>query len=102
MRALRITQYSSLMIAMSLTPEQQQALDELFAQVPGASRPTHEAPDILKTWLGVSGSELKAKLFTLLDRKNDFERQLLDLAESNPFDSAFGFLAAASLGFYSA
>jgi len=87
---------------MTLTSEQQQALDELFAQVPGASHPTDEAPDLLKTWLGVSGSELKAKLFTLLDRKNDFERQLLDLAESNPFDSAFGFLAAASMAFYSA
>jgi hypothetical protein len=81
---------------MTLSLEQQHVLDALFAHVP------RETTDPLQTWLGVSGTELKAKLLTLFDQKNEFERSLLDLVESNPLDSAVTFLAAASAAFYAA
>ncbi len=83
---------------MTLTPEQQQALDQLFAQVP---KPEQQ-PDALKTWLGISGKELKTKLLNLFDKKNEFEQHLLDLIESNPLDSALSFLTIASAAFYAA
>lgn len=86
---------------MTLTPEQQAALDQLFAQVPAQPRPA-ETPDALKTWFGVSGSELKAKLLTLFDQKNKVESKLLDLVEANPLDAAVTFIAAASYAFYTA
>ncbi len=43
-----------------------------------------------------------AKLATWLDQKDGLERRLLDQVEGNPLDSAFAFLAAASIGFYAA
>ncbi len=87
---------------MTLTSEQQRALDELFAHVPQLANGNGAAPrpDFLQTWFGVSGSELKAHLLTLFDKKNDFESQLLDLVEQNPLDAAVTFLAAASYAFY--
>ncbi len=87
---------------MTLTPEQQQALDELFAYVPQRANGDRAAPqpDFLQTWFGVSGSELKAQLLALFDQKNEFESRLLDLVESNPLDAAVAFLAAASYAFY--
>jgi hypothetical protein len=96
-----ITHHSSLTTPMTLTPEQQQALDQLLAHVPPAPRHT-EAPDALKTWLGISGTDLKAELLKLFDKKNEFEQRLLDQVESHPLDSAVAFLAAASAGFYAA
>jgi hypothetical protein len=84
---------------MTLTLEQQHALDELMARVPQASD-GDAPPDFLKTWLGVSGGELKAKLATLLAAKDGVERRLLDWTENHPLDSATEFLAAASLAFY--
>ncbi len=89
---------------MTLTPEQQQALDELFTHVrqPEGGNGAAPQPDFLQTWFGVSGSELKAKVQALFDKKNDFESRLLDLVESNPLDSAVTFLAAASAAFYEA
>jgi hypothetical protein len=88
--------------AMTLTPEQQQALDELFARVPqppnGQGAPVQA--DFLQTWFGVSGSELKAKLLTLFDKKDAFESRLLDSVELNPLDAAVTFLAGASYAFY--
>ncbi len=89
---------------MTLTLEQQQALDELFAHVPQPANGNGAAPqpDFLQTWLGLSGSELKAKLLALFDKKNDFESRLLDLVESNPLDAAVTILAAASYAFYTA
>ena len=87
---------------MTLTAEQQQALDELFAQVPQPAQraATTPPPDFLQTWFGVSGSELKAKLMTLFDRKDAFESRLLDMVEHNPLDAAVTFLAGASYAFY--
>ena len=87
---------------MTLNPEQQQALDELFAYVPRQVNGNGAAPqaDFLQTWFGMSGGELKAKLQTLFDQKNGFESRLLDLVEHNPLDAAVTFLAAASYAFY--
>ncbi|GEM_PF-2840233 len=87
---------------MTLTLEQQQALDELFIHVPLPSNGNGAAaqPDFLQTWFGISGSDLKAKLLTLFDRKNEFESRLLDMVESNPLDAAVTFLAGASYAFY--
>src|SRR5262245_54225171 len=87
---------------MILTPEQQQALDELFAAMPqpsnGQSAPGSADP--LQTWFGISGSDLVAKLRTLFTRKDEFESRLLDLVEHNPLDAAVTFLAASSYAFY--
>jgi len=87
---------------MTLTSEQEQALDELFANVPGQAAGNGAAaqPDFLQTWFGVSGRELKAQLLALFDKKNEFESRLLDLVESNPLDAAVTFLAGASYAFY--
>ncbi|MFN8598235.1 MAG: potassium channel family protein [Anaerolineae bacterium] len=89
---------------MSLTPEQQQALDELLSQVP---KPTNgngasSTGDWLQTWLGLSGGDLKAQLLKLFDKKNEFEQRLLDQVEVNPLDAAVTFLAASSAAFYAA
>jgi hypothetical protein len=86
---------------MTLTPEQQAALDQLFARIPAESQRA-KAPDTLKTWLGISGADLKAELLQLFDRKNEFEQRLLDQVERHPLDSAVAFLAAAAAGFYAA
>jgi hypothetical protein len=87
---------------MTLNPEQQQALDALFVYVPPSSTGSGATvqPDFLQTWFGVSGSDLKTKLLTLFDKKNEFETRLLDLVESNPLDAAVTFLAGASYAFY--
>jgi hypothetical protein len=87
---------------MTLTSEQQQALDELFVHVPPSSSGIGAAaqPDFLQTWFGVSGSELKARLMTLIDQKDAFESRLLDMVEHNPLDAAMSFLAGASYAFY--
>jgi len=87
---------------MTLTPEQQQALDILFAHVPQPSngQSAQAQADFLQTWFGVSGSELKAKLQALFDKKDEFESRLLDLVEHNPLDAAVTFLAGASYAFY--
>jgi hypothetical protein len=87
---------------MTLTSEQQQALDVLFAYVPRQANGNgaDPQPDFLQTWFGVSGSELKAQLMALFDKKDAFESRLLDLVEHNPLDAAVTFLSAASYAFY--
>jgi hypothetical protein len=89
---------------MTLTPEQHQALNELFAHVPKPENGNGTSPsaDWLQTWFGVSGADLKAQLQGWLGKKDIFEQQLLDVAKRNPLDSAFGFLLAASAAFYAA
>lgn len=86
---------------MALTPEQQRALDELMKRVPSNGN-AGDAPDLLKTWLGVSGDDLKAKLAALLREKDRAEHALIARVEQNPFDSALAFLAVASAAFYAA
>lgn len=87
---------------MTLTPEQQQALDDLFAYMPQPSNGQGASvqPDFLQTWFGVSGSDLVAKLRALFDKKDAVESRLLDLVEHNPLDAAVTFLAGASYAFY--
>lgn len=89
---------------MTLTPEQQQALNSLFGDVPGQTNGTGVAPqpDFLQTWFGISGSALKDQLQNLLRKKDAAEQQLVDFAKRNPLDSAFGFLFASSMAFYAA
>ena len=91
---------------MTLTPEQQASprstLRPSASTTARISSVTAAAPDFLQTWFGISGSELKAKLLTLFDKKNEFESRLLDLVEHNPLDAAVTFLAGASYAFYMA
>ena len=92
-----------------LTPEQQHALDNLLAHVPKngaetAVSPTAvgPTPDFLQTWLGISGSQLKGHLDSLLQQKSAWQDAFITYTEDNPLDSAFGFLGAAAAAFYAA
>ena len=88
---------------MALTVEQEQALTDLLRRLPVASASTPSpAPDLLQTWLGVSGADLGATLQALLARKAHIETRVLDWAERNPFEAAVQFLAAAAWAFYRA
>ena len=98
---------------MSLTPEQQQALDDLVSLVPKKERPecgevrdgetqTSQAIDWLKTWLGLSSNDVKAAVEALLTQKDHYERLLLDWVEANPLDANIEFLSLTSWAFYQA
>lgn len=82
---------------MSLTMEQQKALNGLIERLP--TRRT-VAPDFLKTWLGISSQDFKLRSADWFARKDGLEQRLLEWVGRNPLDSAFEFLAAAALGFY--
>jgi hypothetical protein len=112
----------------TLTLEQQQALDALFAPKAAIDPPVSATtrspvadgfgsgrgetrqwpdekarparPDFLATWLGFSPDELRARLSSLLADKAALERQILDWAEANPLEAACELLAATSLAFY--
>ena len=83
---------------MALTPEQQQALDELLNVGRVCHSPTFTPPETRRDNI----PPYMAKLQSLLQAKDDLTRQALDIAERNPLDAAMGFLAAASVGFYAA
>jgi hypothetical protein len=90
-----------------LTVEQERALNELIAHLPPRPQPNGTGPQPnsvgpLQLWFGLSEQELQAKLFALLDKKNQLEGQLLDWVEANPFDANFTFLGAAAIAFYHA
>ena len=88
-----------------LTPEQQDALDNLLAHVPKNGEETAVPPpaaDFLQTWFGVSGGQLKGYLNNLLNQKSAWEDNFLTWVEGNPLDSAFAFLGAAAAAFYAA
>jgi len=87
---------------MSLTPEQQQALDELVTHMrkPAASQPVGE--DMFQTWLGFSRDELRGKVFSLLEQKSDYQERLLDWIDKNPLDSSIEILGVAAWAFYQA
>jgi hypothetical protein len=87
---------------MPVTPEQQQALDDLMRAVRRVQNPAPEPQDWLKTWLGVSRQEVLSTVQTLLAKKDGLETQLLDWVEANPLDSSMEFLGVASLLFYQA
>ena len=93
---------------MALTPEQQQALDELF-NVPNTSdvgaHGRAPSPNALPGTPASGRDNLSpymVRLQSLLQAKDGLTRQALDVAERNPLDAAMGFLAAASVAFYAA
>ncbi len=89
-----------------LTLEQQAALDELFQHVPDTTGPETAVPspvsDLLQTWLGISGAQVRGYLDRILHQKTTWETWFVDWAERSPMDSAFGFLGAAAAAFYAA
>ena len=87
---------------MSLTLEQQQALEALMAHVPPARAASAAQPDWLQTWLGLSPETVREWLDTLLANKGRLETRLRTWAERNPLDATFEFLAAAAVAFYAA
>jgi Ion channel len=88
---------------MPLTPEQQQALDELFANFPAAS-PSGQSlqPGWLETWLGLSGGDLKSALELFLAQKRGYQDKFLDWLERDPMDANLEFLGIAAWVFYQA
>ncbi len=88
---------------MALTPEQEQALNELLGHVPAQVEPTKpNSPGLLETWLGLSDEQIQNKLLALATQKEKAEGMFLDWVEGNPLDAAFVFLGAASAAFYRA
>lgn len=86
---------------MALTPEQEQALNELLGHTPAQAKPTRpDTPGLLETWLGLSDGQIQNKLLALATQKDKAEGLFLDWVESNPLDAAFVFLGAASAAFY--
>ena len=76
-----------------LTREQDEALQSLIGSQPGAT-------DLLQTWLGISGVDLRAALDMLFERKATLQRAWLERIEQRPMDAAFEFLAGAAMAFY--
>jgi hypothetical protein len=86
---------------MTLTLEQQSALDELMRRVAEVKDPRgRPTPSLLETWLGVSPSDLKAAVGGLPAARDAGEARLLDWIESNPLDATVEFLAGAAWAFY--
>lgn len=90
----------------TLTHEQEAILAELFGatnqtlRVSETLRVYPSAPDLLGTWLGLSGADLRQHVRAWLATKDGVERHVLAWLERNPLDAAFEFLAGASLAFY--
>ena len=89
---------------MALTPEQEQALDQLVVQMRKAQpRPAPAPePDMLQTWLGISQSDLREKIFALLGQKDEYEKRFLDWVNANPLEANVEFLGLAAWAFYQA
>jgi hypothetical protein len=87
---------------MALTPAQEQALDQLVAEI-RKTRPKAKAqPDLLETWLGLSQTELREKVLALLGQKDQYEQKFLNWVEANPLDANLEFLGLAAWAFYQA
>jgi len=89
---------------MALTRVQEQALDQLVAQM-RQERPQPASalqPDMLQTWLGISQTDLREKIFTLLGQKDEYEKRFLDWVNANPLESNVEFLGLAAWAFYQA
>ncbi len=104
---------------MPVTPEQQQALDDLMravrkvqnpaplpAPLPASPAPppaqTPASQDWMQTWLGVSRQDVLGTVQSLLAQKDGLEARMLDWVESNPLDASLEFLGVAALLFYQA
>ena len=89
---------------MALTPAQEQALDQLVAQMREAQSQPASVPqlDMLQTWLGISQTDLYGKIFALLGQKDDYEKRFLDWVNVNPLEANVEFLGLAAWAFYQA
>lgn len=87
---------------MALTPAQEQALEQLVARMHQAQPKPAPQPDMLQTWLGISQNDLRAKIFTLLGQKDEYEKRFLDWVTANPLDANIEFLGLAAWAFYQA
>jgi hypothetical protein len=87
---------------MALTPEQEQALDQLVAQMRQAQPTSAPKSDMLQTWLGISQSDLREKIFALLGQKDEYQRLFLDWVNANPLEANVEFLGVAAWAFYQA
>ena len=89
---------------MALTPAQEQALDQLVAQMRHAHPKPTPAPqaDMLQTWLGISQADLREKIFALLGQKDEYEKRFLDWVNANPLEANVEFLGLAAWAFYQA
>jgi len=89
---------------MALTSAQEQALDQLVAQMRHA-RPKPvpvPQPDMLQTWLGISQSDLRETIFALLGQKDENEKRFLNWVNANPLEANVEFLGLAAWAFYQA
>lgn len=89
---------------MALTPEQEQALDQLIVQMRKVqSKPASKLePDMMQTWLGISQMELREKIFSLLGQKDEYEKLFLDWVNANPLEANVELLGVAAWAFYQA
>jgi hypothetical protein len=87
---------------MALTLAQEQALDQLVAQMRKSQPRPKPEPDFLATWLGLSQSELREKIFSLLGQKDEYEKRFLDWVSANPLEANVEFLGLAAWAFYQA
>lgn len=89
---------------MTLTPTQEKALDELVSQIhkTQAQANTAPEPDLLQTRLGLSQSDLREKIFTLLGQKDEYEKRFLDWVNVNPLEANTEFLGLTAWAFYQA
>jgi hypothetical protein len=89
---------------MTLTPAQEQALDDLVAQMRLARSKSAPAPqpDMLQTWLGISQADLREQIFVLLGQKDEYEKRFLDWVNANPLEANVEFLGLAAWAFYQA
>jgi hypothetical protein len=85
---------------MALTPAQEQALDELVTQMRKSQPQPKPEPDMLETWLGISQSDLREKIFSLLGQKDEYEKRFLDWINANPLEANIEFLGLAAWAFY--
>jgi hypothetical protein len=90
---------------MTLTPAQEIALDQLVSRIRQAQR-SHSAPitepDMLHTWLGMSQSDIREKIFSLLGQKDEYEKRFLDWVNTNPLEANTEFLGVSAWAFYQA
>ena len=89
---------------MALTSAQEQALDQLVAQMRQVQSQPAPAPqpDMLQTWLGISQADLREQIFSLLGQKDEYEKRFLDWVNANPLEANVEFLGLAAWAFYQA
>jgi hypothetical protein len=87
---------------MTLTPEQEQALDQLVVEMYQPKRKPAPETDMLQTWLGISPSDLREKIFSLLGQKDEYEKRFLDWVNANPLDANVELMGLAAWAFYQA